>query len=510
MKKRAQVPDAQTYTIIFNGCSQHKDSAQALGKVLIMYNSMLTEKAPVRPNTIHLNAVLKMCARAGNMEAMFSIVDQMAWNGLTAPNNLTYTTIFNALRIHITTGPRDAMTPMQRRTYQQKNILHARHVWTDVVKAWRQGKIWIDEELVCSMGRLLLVGNEQDHDDVLSLVEQTMNIPRQVPRKGTLEWSQSDPASQNQVLAQVEAPAPENASKEDVPKEDVDPAEDGPPEPISPVVFSPSVASTVSEVYATPRQNTLSLIIKSLTELHLKDAAVKYWDILTNKYNIAPDAENYHCYLRILRLSRSSTEVVNLMTKMPTSYMEAKTFRIAMSACVRDIKNQHAFANAGKLLDLMQKGLREPEIQALLSYLEVAITSDSSAKRNSSGNHQTSKFEQGKQIRRALERLQPSFVNLKSSLLFQDPALPDVNDHERHALAQNILNLTKRMISSYDILVNNAMVPKEECPALTRERSKLAAFVTRHKSAKVAHAPENQEMQVQEEEVPLKITREAM
>jgi pentatricopeptide repeat protein len=221
MKKRAQVPDAQTFTIIFNGCSQHKDSTQALGKVLSMYNSMLTEKSPVRPNTIHLNAVLKMCARAGNMEAMFSIVDQMAWDGLTAPNNLTYTTIFNALRMHITTGPRDTMTPMQRRSYQQKNILHARHVWTDVVKAWRKGKIWIDEELACSMGRLLLVGNEQDHDDVLSLVEQTMNIPRQVPRIGTIERHQSHPGSQSQEFIQVEAPVSEDASKEGVAKEEV-------------------------------------------------------------------------------------------------------------------------------------------------------------------------------------------------------------------------------------------------------------------------------------------------
>jgi hypothetical protein len=277
------------------------------------------------------------------------------------------------------------------------------------------------------------------------------------------------------------------------------------------VVFSPGVSSAVSGVYAIPRQNTLSLVIKALSELNLKDAASKYWDLLINKYNITPDAENYHSYLRLLRVSRSSTEIVNLMIKMPKSYMEAKTFRIAMSGCVRDSKNQHAFANAGKLLDLMQTALREPEIQALHYYLEIAITSDSSAKRNSTRKSDTSKYEQGKQIRRGLERLQPSFVNLKSSLLFRDPALPAIADYERHAFVQNILALTKRMISAYDILVNNAMVPKEECSPLINQRSKLAAFVTRHKYANRAlQSPRNQETQTQDEELssePLKITR---
>lgn len=516
MKKRAQVPDAQTYTIIFNGCSKHRDSAQALEKVLTMYNSMLIENAPVRPNTIHLNAVLKMCARAGNMTAMFSIADQMTWKGLTSPNNLTYTTIFNALRMHLINGGRD-MTPMQARLYKQKNILHARHIWTDVVKAWRQGDIWIDEELVCSMGRLLALGNEQDQDDILSLVEQAMNIPRLVPRIGTSERSRSDPARQSQQFAQVEAPA-SNVALNNVEATGAESEVEGPPEPILPVVFSPSVASTVAGVYAIPSQNTLSLIIQSLTELHLKDVAQRYWSLLTDKYNIVPDAENYHSYLRVLRLSRSSTEVVNLMMKMPKFYLEAKTFRIAMSTCVRDIRNQHAFANAGKLLDLMQSALREPEIQVLQSYLDVAITSTASAPRNSTDSKKTTKYEQGKQIRRALDRLQPSFVNLKSALAFRDPNLPRVSEHAREAFLQNILSLTKRMISAYDILVSNAMVPKEDCSMLINDRSKLAAFVARNTYIRLKEArsetrkefSESREDETENERVPFRVSRGSM
>lgn len=491
MKRRAQVPDAQTYTIIFNGCSQHRDSAHALEKVLVLYNSMLTEKAPVRPNTIHLNAVLKMCARAGNMEAMFSIVDQMPKKGLTAPNNLTYTTIFNALRMHAANSPRDLMTPMQKRQSQQDTILHARHIWAEVIKAWRQGDIWIDEELVCAMGRILLIGNEQDHDDVLSLVEQTMNIPRQVPRKGTVERHRQDPASQGRTLLQIQAPVPK------VSEDGVEPAEDAPPEPITPVTFS----NSVSGVFVTPGQNTLSLVIQSLTNLPLKEVAGKYWNIFTNDFNVEPDAENYHAYLRVLRLARSSTETMKVMMKMPQSYMQSKTFRISMSTCLRDKNNHHAFSNAGKILDLMQTSLREPEIQALQSYLEVALMSNAAPKRSASENHQASKFEQGRQIRRALERLQPSFLNLKSALLFRDPTLPKPKPQEQMAFVDNILALTRRMISAYDVLINNALVLQEDYRELADQRGKLAAFVTRHKSAKSG-------VGLKEYETPLKISRD--
>ncbi|CZR59215.1 uncharacterized protein PAC_09107 [Phialocephala subalpina] len=494
MKRRAQVPDAQTYTIIFNGCSQHNDSKHALEKVLTLYNSMLTERAPIKPNTIHLNAVLKMCARAGNMEAMFSIVDQMPAKGLTAPNNLTYTTILNALRIQAAGTPRDTMTPMQMRQAQQDVILHARHIWAAVIKAWRQGDIWIDEELVCAMGRILLIGNEQDHDDILSLVEQTMNIPRQVPRKGTDERHRQDPASQGQDLAQTPAPLPK------VSEDGAEPADDAPPEPISPVVWS----KNDSGVYVTPGQNTLSLVIQSLTGFHLKEVAGKYWHIFTNEFNVVPDSENYHAYLRVLRLCRSSTETVNAMMKMPQSYMQSKTFRISMSTCLRDKNNHHAFANAGKILDLMQTTLREPEIQALQAYLEVALTSYAAPKRSASGNpkNQASKYEQGRQIRRALDRLQPSFLNLKSALLFRDPTLPKLNPHERLAFVDNILAITRRMISAYDVLMNNALVPREDYMALTSQRSKLAAFVTRHKSVKSGNS-------WKDNEASLKISRGA-
>ncbi|KUJ19944.1 uncharacterized protein LY89DRAFT_779820 [Mollisia scopiformis] len=492
MKKRAQVPDAQTYTIIFNGCSQHKDSDNALAKVLTMYHSMLTEKAPIRPNTIHLNAVLKMCARARNMGAMFSIMDQMPKKGLSSPNNLTYTTVFNALRMYIVAGPRDKMTPMQRRQFQQENILHARYLWADVVKAWRQGDIWIDEELVCAMGRILLSGNEQDNDDVLSLVEQTMNIPRQVPRKGTIERYRHDPATQGQQPTEIVAlrlkdpsnPDVEPAQKltlesKDTSTLDVKPAEDFPPEPISPVVFS----NGVSDVYAAPRQNTLSLVIQSLTELHLKDVAAKYWELFSNDYNVAPDAENYHSYLRILRLSRSSTEVVNLMMKMPRQYMQAKTFLIAMSTCSRDKNNRHAFANAGKILDLMQTTLQEPEILALQHYLEVAMTSPPhTGKQSSSNNNEPSKYEQGRQIGRALQRLEPSILTLRSSLAFRDPSLPDLDQTARKTFVDNIIVIMRRMIAAYDILINNAMVPMKDHRHLKDRRGILAAFVTRHKA----------------------------
>jgi len=168
MKKRAQKPEAQTYTIIFKGCAGHRESKQALSKVISIYYSMLSEKSPIKPNTIHLNAVIKMCARAQDLDAMFAIMSEMPEKGLTAPNNLTYTTTINALRIDAVGDLRNTLSPTQTTQYIQKSLLNARGLWADLSKRWHRGDLWIDEELVAAMGRMLLIGKAYDWDDIMS------------------------------------------------------------------------------------------------------------------------------------------------------------------------------------------------------------------------------------------------------------------------------------------------------------------------------------------------------
>jgi pentatricopeptide repeat protein len=96
MKKRGQLPDARTYTIIFRGCAVSLHPALAVAEAMRIYNTMLNTDR-IKPNTIHLNAVLDVCARAGDIDAMFAIANS-ANEGLRLPNNQTFTIILNALR----------------------------------------------------------------------------------------------------------------------------------------------------------------------------------------------------------------------------------------------------------------------------------------------------------------------------------------------------------------------------------------------------------------------------
>ncbi|KAI9049195.1 hypothetical protein LZ554_007042 [Drepanopeziza brunnea f. sp. 'monogermtubi'] len=484
MKKRAQTPDAYTYTTIFNGCVAHKESNNALPKVLTIYNSMFADNSKVKPNTIHMNCVLQMCAKAKNMDALFAIVAQFTEKGLKSPNNLSFSIILNAIRFNAAAGMRSILSPMEQRQNKRAAIASSREIWMEVVERWRKGDLWIDEELVASMGRLLLIGQEEDWDDIFSLIQQTMNIPRQIPKLGSPARQRMDPGSQGKEFhSRV-------SSREEQPDDN---AQDGAasPDPKFEDITVPIAKAEGIAMYAKPGPNTLSLLLQAALQLRVKAPAVSYWNIFTKSLLLTPDAENYHAYLRVLRLARASNETVLLLQEMPKQDMAAKTFRIAMSCCDRDKRNPNAFANAGKILDIMQMALPQPDIPALTNYLDLAITGhdgkhkpDTTTTSSSSSSFTSPKIAQGKQILRALDRLNPSFINLKSMLQFGDAHSRNMNEHQRRDFTMEIMGLTRRMIAAYDYMMNYALVPRDMYQDLTKQRSKLAAFVTRHQHAK--------------------------
>jgi hypothetical protein len=491
MKKRAQHPDAHTYTILFNGAAEKgqkspKSADFSLSKVMAIYHSMLSEKSLVKPNTIHLNAVIKMCARARNMDALFAIVDQMPHKGSGAANNLTYTTILNALRINTSSDdPRDPtsdLTPMQKRQNARNAILDARRIWSHLTKRWRNGDIWIDEELVCAMGRILLLGVAQDKDDIMSLYEQAFNIPRLVPRMGTPDRQLIEPSAQGKHPS-----TPTSAIETPVSEEQ--------PGAVERFKDTPDTHFAIIKAgngYALPGPNALSLLMKALFELYLIEPAKKYWNILTTEMKVKPDRENYISFLRILRVARASTEAVQLLQKIPLQDLEAKTFRISISTCERDKRNRHAFSNATRIVDLMHTALREPDVSVLVRYLDIAVMAPAYSDQKSQDKNDVSKAAQGKQILHALNRIHPSFLNLRAALLFDDTSRKTEAAHrkavtDRRIFTHDVLALTQSMISAYDNLMNKAMVPREDYLELTKARSKLAAFVTKgkHKRDKV-------------------------
>ena len=521
MKKRAQTPDAYTYTILFRGCSEHPMPDQALAKVITIYNSMLTDKSPVKPNTIHLNAVLKMCAKARDMDALFAIADSMPTKGLRAPNNLTFTTILNAIRISAFIDLRGDLTPVQERKNRQKASRDARILWQDITKRWLRRDIVIDEELVCTMGRVLLLGSNDDVDDIMSLIEQTMNIPRQTQRRDSgyreqIHGARSESAGQLPLTSSTETmkdteqstgasdqgrsivsqriPSVESRTEdenrlgststmdshiEELGMTVIDPFKT----PISPA----NISKKDLAFFPKPGQNTLSLLMSAFLDIREKGVASKYWEILIRDYKVDPDADNYHGYLRVLRQARASTETVQLLLRMPQSYMAVKTFRIAMSTCGRDRNNQHCFSNAGKILDIMQSRLSVPDVQVLHTYLDIACSPTTYRDQQSSDWKEPNlDVQKGRQILRALHRINPSYANLRALFSYGGSAKKESTLSEKAELTYAVLSLTQRMISAYDILMNRSMVDKATYKDLMTERSKLAAFITKYKHQKNA------------------------
>jgi hypothetical protein len=484
MKKRAQFPDAQTYTIIFKGCSEHPYVKEGLQKGLLIYTSMLAENARIKPNTIHTNAMLRLCSRARDQDTLLGIAGQMDSTGLNAPNNLTFTTILNAFRMNAIGDP--TMDPESLRQTRRKAIQNARRMWGDIYVRWRKGDIFIDEELVCAMGRVLLLGDAQDLDDILSLVQQAMDVRRQLPRMDTKSRQKIEPSLQGKS-APAEAPAEtQNETLTTNDTDDTDTAAQTPAiVPNSDNVFAVSTyeASQLAKsiAHATPGQNTISLVLDALLKMHVKEAATKYWEVFTQTKNIIPDADNYHAYLRILRVFRSGGEACELLKTIPPPLVSEKICRLAMSACLRDKNNHHTFSHAGKILDIMQTHLRVPDIRTLTDYLEIAVTSPPLS---TTPGGKPSALAQGQQILRALERLVPSYLNVRSLLMYGNPTDAEegkyYNSDEYRA---SVRLLVRRLIAAYDILMTRDLVPQEMYGNLKGQRSKLAAYVARSDKA---------------------------
>ncbi|KAI4106885.1 MAG: hypothetical protein LQ339_002857 [Xanthoria mediterranea] len=399
MKKRAQVPDAQTYTIIFRGLAWHPHPEISLPLALKIYHSMFADKCPVKPNIIHTNAVLKVCALARDMDALWGVAAKLPPEGLGAPNNLTFTTILNAIRVIAWNNDKDLGDEEweEKSLRRQRAVMQGRQIWEEVIPRWRAGDMFIDEELACAMGRLLLLGStERDYDDVLSLAEQVMGLPRQ-----------KRPLGEPQEITHDENSAPVTPGTTDAEQLVLDEAfqgesrqldfygnhaenngEDNASSPPVPVlnsalanVFQPRPSSALSASVPPPGRNTLSLVLDACINLRAIPSAQAYWGLLTDPsgpYKVKPDSANYHMYLRVLRVQRASkaaSEMINDMYSGDLKSMQLlqpKTFRIALSACVRNSASPGVMEHATQILKIMYKSLGQPDFKAMEMFVQLA------------------------------------------------------------------------------------------------------------------------------------------
>lgn len=356
MKKRAQRPDAHTYTVLFRGFALSPHRELAVSEAVRLFRAMGRQQG-VKPNIIHLNAVLHVCARAGDIDTMFTLVDEVLHDGpdgekstaskkdKLVPTAQTYTAILQGLRSWAL-NPEDnaeGSSPPDSEDRVKETVEHSRSVWEEVMRSWRGGYLALDEQLVGAMGRNLLLDKKAGPPDVLALLEQTMGIPRLDTRSS----AGTEPKTEQGTVGPTSSTASKSRKKANQP-----------PQP------------------AQPGLNTLSLILTALAEARLVTAAVRYWDHLAGDRGLEPDAKLWEQMIRLLHLGRSSAEAARLLSVAPPAIQSPYLFRTALSTCFRDIRNPNVVDNASAIVDAMVRGASEsdnrgPDAKTLWMYLEV-------------------------------------------------------------------------------------------------------------------------------------------
>lgn len=436
MKKRGQLPNVQTFTIIFRGCAKSQHPKAAVAEAVKHYNMLMADKR-IQPNSTHLNAVLNVCAKAGDLDSMFLIANT-ANDSTRAPTAYTYTTILNALR-HSAMRDIKELAYEQQSANLQKVVDQAKSLWMEVMDKWKQGRIVIDEELVCSMGRVLLLApKREDKRDVLDLLQQTMNVPNLTKTLGSDPFQ--DPDMQNIAV--------KGASK---------------------------AATSSKAVYAIPSRNTLALLLKTLASSNLTTVGIKYWNLMVRHYGIVPDNDNWLRMFGMLKVAKASAHAASIITILPDEFLDAKPYQIAMETCVRDNINENAIENSTAILNSMMDRLDVPDIYTLRLYLRVALVSHYRLRTKAQkGDEQGAKREYGIQITTALARLWDPYKKVHYHYF---KATPSPNNKKDEGILYNdkreVIALARLMFSAFNKVVNEGMLPEKDLRELRPVGAKI-------------------------------------
>ena len=508
MKKRAQLPDAFTFTIILSGLAHNVRESGSLGKALQIYNSMRAENSPVKPNLTHTNALLNICALKHDVDTMLGVAADLPSKGKDAPDRLTFTIILNAIR-HAAEGktnPRDPTSVQGKEGEYLRNqaVLQGRKLWEEIRDRWSKLDFKLDEELVCAMGRILMLGQtKQDYDDVFALLSQTMQLPRQIPQvedeaQQAIEGDEGIAHDRKGKGSHIRGNTGEVVADTQKTFSGIAPQQEArfrseESNPFDPVSLS-------SHQYVVPGHKTLSLTLDVCADLRLYRSAQDYWGLLTDpeKYNIEPDQQNYVSYLRMLRFRRQSRMTLEIVKEMkagllPSSSPEGytipiKVFRIALSTCVRDKNNRNSLAYAEQLLTIMNETLEVPDPQALHSYLNVALAHDPN--------------DYNIPMRAAHATIAP-FRTIRSSLTdrFQAASRGKTSRSTVRRLEEELLNLATQMIRTLDVAMEKGkeVMDRGERIMCMKDRSWVMGWITRQHDHKKADEKRNAEYRATKE-----------
>lgn len=466
MKKRAQFPDSYTYTILLRGLSINAHTSGVLQKALSVYHSLSAPNSRVEPSIIHTNAALRVCARAMDMDALWGVAGKIPESGPQAANRVTYITIINAIRQQVLLDVPRGESEDEAAARKERGIMEGRRMWENIIARWRSADLIIDEELICAMGRLLLLGSRpRDWDDVLSLIEQTMDLPRLVPRLGTAARN----VSGNRQLRAPNIPS-QYRFDDDHLTPDKAPMRGDEFLALTPQGVGRAVSNPLS--YIQPGNNTLSLIQESCLKIVANKAATEYWDLLTDPttYNVIPDVNNLHMRLRTLRINRASGAAVSLLhDDMLAKGITPKpgTFRIAMSTCVRDKNNHNSLRHACEILQIMLKTVEDADAKAVGMYAELALSFP---------------LAKGADLVDALTVLTPIVKSLRLQIGVGGEERFDSGhgaSYLRGEERQDAMSAIRKVYAVYDKLLLSNMLPEEQKAPFKSERARLSSFIQR-------------------------------
>lgn len=491
MKKRAQLPNAQTYTIIFKGCAESKHPLLAVSEAFKIYNALLASSR-MKPNQIHLNAMLELCARAQDIETLFIVLRSA--NGLRAPNNLTYTIILNALRHQSS----NQINPNEDRKEQERavrssiaaSISRSKLVWDEVITRWKKGEIVMDEELMCAMGRVLLLGGAAEIDSILSVVGEVLGItnlrdgePGLVdPRAQKAARSQTPAKSaESQSPKRIETPEQIEESDKEVkfassqPQDTTYAAAVAPPPPTQ----STKTSTGPMAMGKMAGNNTLSLVMRALALAKRTKLAARYWDYFIQTQNIVPDRGNYRDYIDCLSTGAASGKAARVLVSMPNSIADGNLFRRGLVICHWDLYNDKKFENATLIHNNMVKKLRVPDTRCMKLYLQIAMNSYRNFEdKEKYPNEWDGRKAHGVQMSTALEHVWEPMRRVTGDLDYSSTAMTSATPKEAwqrlHPKRAEILEVAKKFVAASDKILSQGLIAKgDENYRLTATRRRI-------------------------------------
>jgi hypothetical protein len=361
-------------------------------------------KSIPQPTVIHHNVMLEVCGSRYDMDTLWQVVGDLPEEGPNAPDSTTYTVILLAIRRALERDvDRVVEGPIQeRRAARAGHVRDAKRVWADVIRQWRNGKLNLDTHLVGTMSQVLMDPlDERGCYEALAVFNQTMGLPiiAKMPEEVDSAAEQGlwesrffdgirgrrirSEDARNAMFDDTMGPDGDRAPSEEDTADAQQSVETGEPEENFEGLFDPVVGTnSAGNKSKSPGPVFLRLdnaglnFILTTTRLMTQGTGIakEYWDLVNQKDNanyLTPDAGNFHEYLRILRVGRSSRLAVAVIRDqmIPANAVEPKSFHIAMSTCLRDRQNPNVLKNAGELLALMDQNLPLPDPRPLSSYL---------------------------------------------------------------------------------------------------------------------------------------------